>query len=283
MLKKLKKSIHQFFNKKEEKVPKTVSEKQLQYPEYLTPNYVWNLFDVKRDHEAFALLEKYESCFTTENYGVTGEILLQFGYYDKALYYLEIAANEGDAISFQSIGTIYQHVLAYRDLDYALYCFKQSLKMGNKNALISLADIYIEEQEYLDFKKSKYYAEQAIENGFYIAYYYLGKYYAEHDNFIKAKELFSKLSEYEFHTSSEYGLSLLYYRYKNYDEYNPLKAKEIVEFMFNNRQEHERHSFIGDFYAADTEFQNLELAKQYYKDGIQNGCLYSELRLSLIQ
>ena len=282
MLKKLKESIHQFFNKKEE-VPETVVEELLQCPEYLTPNYVWNLFENKQDHEALSLIEKYEPCFTTDNYSATGETLLYFGYIDKAIYHLEIAANEGDAVAFQCLGTICQHVLVYRDLENALQHYEQSLEMGNTHALVSLADIYIEEQEYLDLNKSKYYAEQAIENGFYMAYYYLGKYYAEHDNFIKAKELFSKLSEHEFHTSSEYGLSLLYYRYKNYEEYNPSKAKEIVEFMFNNRQEPERYSFIGDFYAAETEYQNLELAKQYYQDGIKNGCLYSELRLSLIQ
>lgn len=282
MLIKIKQSINQIFNKKAKTI-EPASEKSLQCPEYLTANYIWNLFENKHDHEALSLIEKYEPCFTTENYGSTGEILLYFGYVDNAIYHLEIAANEGDAVSFQCLGTICQHVLAYRNVENAIQYYQQSLDRGNTDALLSLADVYIEEQDYLDFKKSKYYAEQAVENGIFSAYYYLGKYYAENDDFVKAKALFYKLSEHGFHTSSEYGLSLLHYRYKKNQEYNPSKAKEIVEFMFENRKESERYSFIGDFYLAETEYQDIQLAKQYYQDGIKNRCLYSELRLSLMQ
>ena len=248
-------------------------------PQYLNGQYIYDLIAEKRLHNALDLLDQYQNSFVSEDLLEFGEAFFDHQLVDHALIYFKKASDQNNAIAYEWLGSIYQHLYKFKNLDLAQKYYFESVQLGNIHAYIGLADLYIEESDYIDLEKSYEFSNLALSNNLFQALYYQGKYHAERGEYDLSFHAFNKLKDYDLLTSSAYGLSLLYYHYKNSPYYNPQKALDILEKTIEKGNEPERFSFLADFYIAETPYRNEAQAIQLYSIGMQQGCLYSENKI----
>lgn len=232
------------------------------------------LFDCDKSNEAFDIIKKNENLYTSENYAVTGDILLKHNYIDEAKYYLEKA--NGDAEAMHRLGVIYAYTKKYKNIDLALKYLQSAVTQGYYFAYVNLADIYLENKSINDLTKAKEYADKAVENGWYEAYYTLAKIAALENKYELAETYLKKLELNELTDLSKEGLSYLYYNDKKYTKYNPLKAKKILESLVETSKDPQRFRWLGDFYMNNSEYKDKTKAIKLYKLALENGDWLSE-------
>jgi tetratricopeptide (TPR) repeat protein len=235
-----------------------------------------DLFKCKRSVEAFNIIKKNENNFTTQDYAVTGDILLIHNYIDESIYYLDVASKQGDAEAMQRLGAIYAYVYKYKDLNKSLNLLLKSIAHDYYYSFITLADIYFEDRNYKDNEQAEFYAKKAIENNYNEGYYYLAMIQAENKKYLESKINLKKLSKYGLDDLSNLGLAQIYYLYNDYDKYNPKKSKEILEKLVKTSKSPDRFRWMADFYMGDHQYKNKEKAKKYYEKAFDNGDLLSE-------
>ncbi|WP_180115307.1 hypothetical protein [Acinetobacter sp. YH12140] len=244
-----------------------------------TPQLLDEWIKAGKTDEVLALLEKYEPYFTTEDYAISGEILLSHNLIDEAIYHLEIAANENDLYAMNHLGFIYGYRYKYKDLPFALEIFHTAIELGDKNAYFSLADLYSEEIEILDLNKALHYAELAIKNGEYSAYYIIGRCYTIRHDYAQALRAFEQLKVHGLVQHALMGIGILHYEAINSEFYKPSYAEELLKKVALEYDSPDKYFELARFYTAETPFKDIERAIQLFKQGISIGCIYSEAEL----
>lgn len=180
--------------------------------------------------------------------------------YDKAIHYLDVAAELGFIISKRSLGLIYITPGNYFKPEKALKYFKEALDQGCYQIHLSLGYFYrfIE----VNYELMEYHYREAFKRGITNAYIELGNFYKSKGEINSMIECFTEDIEKNNSSYAMYELSLYYYNNKEYD----LMEKYIN--MAIERNNSKAMFLYGNYYY---DYYEYDMALKYYVMAALNG------------